>query len=31
MNDNFAKVINLIVIIAVVETLSLICIKEGGN
>ena len=29
MNENFAKVINLILIIAIVETLSLICLKEG--
>jgi drug/metabolite transporter (DMT)-like permease len=29
MNDNFSKVINLILIIAVIETLSLICLKEG--
>lgn len=29
MNDKFSKVIQLILIIAVVETLSLICLKEG--
>ncbi len=29
MNDNFSKIINLILIIAIVETLSLICLKEG--
>ena len=29
MNDNFAKIINFILIIAIVETLSLICLKEG--
>jgi len=29
MNENFAKIINLILIIAIVETLSLICLKEG--
>ena len=29
MNENFSKIINLILIIAIVETLSLICLKEG--
>ena len=29
MNDKFSKIINLILIIAIVETLSLICLKEG--
>ncbi len=29
MNDKFSKVIQLILIIAIVETLSLICLKEG--
>jgi drug/metabolite transporter (DMT)-like permease len=29
MNDKFSKVVHLILIIAVVETLSLICLKEG--
>uniref|UniRef100_A0A6C0DK57 EamA domain-containing protein n=1 Tax=viral metagenome TaxID=1070528 RepID=A0A6C0DK57_9ZZZZ len=29
MNDKFKKVVNLVLIIAFVETLSLICLKEG--
>jgi drug/metabolite transporter (DMT)-like permease len=29
--DNFIKVIQLILIIAIVETFSLICLKEGNN
>lgn len=30
-NDKFIKVIQLILLIAIVETFSLICLKEGNN